>query len=371
MKRISAVCVLLILCVALAGCGKSKDIEETPELLPAAGVASDIFTVVRGNNYVPVVHDAAVVAYKEELSLERNATVLEVLVTEGERVKEGQLLISLDLETTREKAEKLEESIAYTEQINEIDVSIAQMKIDRLKNEYAKLAAEGADDKTLELKQFDIRQAELDLKHTKDNQAANLAESRESLRKLYETLESDGIYSPCDGVISSVINLKKGSRITAFDTVITVSDDSRLSIETEYISDSVVNAATGGIYAHIGANKYEVSRVPIDMTDYLSVVLAGGTVTCNFDIVGPEGWENEVSAGDYCALVFINNYAEDRVLIPSNSFLNDSDSRYVYVVGEHGERVRRDVRLKTNTNAIYAEVLEGLEPGERIYITDK
>ena len=43
----------------------------------------------------------------------------------------------------------------------------------------------------------------------------------------------------------------------------------------------------------------------------------------------------------------------------------------MYVVGKNGERVRRDVKLRVPVGAIDAQVLEGLEEGERIYVTDK
>ena len=51
--------------------------------------------------------------------------------------------------------------------------------------------------------------------------------------------------------------------------------------------------------------------------------------------------------------------------------LADAAGKYVYVVGKNGERVRRDVKLRVPVGAIDAQVLEGLEEGERIYVTDK
>ena len=78
-----------------------------------------------------------------------------------------------------------------------------------------------------------------------------------------------------------------------------------------------------------------------------------------------------MQAGDYAALIFVNSYQPDALLIPANAVLADAAGKYVYVVGKNGERVRRDVKLRVPVGAIDAQVLEGLEEGERIYVTDK
>ena len=369
MRKISFLLIIMLLCVWVCGCslrGDGSD-EEVPELLPAAGVASDVFTVFRGDCYVPKVYDASVIAYVEELSLTQNAYVDEVLVTPGQDVKAGDLLISIDLDSEREQAAALEESIAYTKQINALDNQIAELNIEMLEIELAQLTASGADAQTLELKALDIEAARQSLEHTRQLQQMSLEDSEAQLEKLYATIANDGIYAPFDGRVSNVVELKHGSRITAYDPVIYLADNTRLTISVEYISDSAYAQAGGGVYALINDARYEVERVPIDYNDYLSVVLAGGTVYCEFNIVG----EHTAEAGDYCALVFLNNYSADQLLIPANAFLTDADSKYVYVVGENGARERRDVKVKYVSGAIYAMVTEGLEEGEQIYVTDK
>ena len=105
--------------------------------------------------------------------------------------------------------------------------------------------------------------------------------------------------------------------------------------------------------------------------DYVSRVLAGKKVYSEFEITGPADWRDGVQAGDYAALIFVNSYQADALLIPANAVLADAAGKYVYVVGKNGERVRRDVKLRVPVGAIDAQVLEGLEEGERIYVTDK
>ncbi len=54
------------------------------------------------------------------------------------------------------------------------------------------------------------------------------------------------------------------------------------------------------------------------------------------------------------------------LLIPNGAFYNETGGAWVFVVApDGGEAVKRNVRLGRR-NADYIEVLEGLEPGERV-----
>ena len=84
-----------------------------------------------------------------------------------------------------------------------------------------------------------------------------------------------------------------------------------------------------------------------------------------------EGWEKEVEPGMYCGLVLMHNFVPDQLLIPFNAVLSDTDGKYVYVVGENGEAVKRSIKVRNYQDSVYSVVLEGLEEGEQIYVTDK
>ncbi len=56
----------------------------------------------------------------------------------------------------------------------------------------------------------------------------------------------------------------------------------------------------------------------------------------------------------------------DAILIPNGSFYQETGGNWIFVVSPDGrEAVKRNVRLgRRNTN--YIEVLDGLEPGEKV-----
>ena len=368
-RKKQLICLLMLAALLLCGC--EKPVSEPPALLPAAGVASDICAVRRGETSVPKAVDAWVSAHAEELSFPVNGTVGEVPVRAGDRVKAGDRLIVLDLDDVRAEYEHLKDEIDATRRVNELDFQIAEADLAILRAELSQLQRGGAEERTLALKELDIREAEMNLSHDRETRALSLSRSEKTLAELAETLSNDAIVAPFDGIIAREISVAVGSRVSAYDPVVCVADDSRLRITCDYVSAAMLRAATGGVYARIGGGRYEVEAIPIDNAEYVSRVLAGKKVYSEFEIVGPEGWRDEVRAGDYASLIFVNSYQADALLIPANAVLTDAVGKYVYVVGKNGERERRDVKLRVPIGALDAQVLEGLEEGERIYVTDK
>ena len=368
-KRLLAWALTALVALSLSGC--KEEIETVPELLPAAGVASDIFEVRRGENHVLKSIDASVAAYVEELYLTVNGTVDEVLVQPGDRVKAGDLLISLNLDSIRRQADELERQIQYDETVNDFDNRIAETEIKILEAEYASLLSENADEKTLALKSLEIEQAQLNLSQSLELQAFALKDRRAELTRLNKELETDGVYAPFDGVIARKVELDKGSRVTAYDTLVYLADPERIHLVSDYVSEGTLTKANGGYYAIIGDDRYEIKSNPIDNKEFTSRLLSGQQVYTTYEILGPDGWQNRVEAGLFASIILVNSYQPDALLIPANAVLSDSGGKYVYVVAEDGGHEKRDIRVNTPGNSIYSVVLEGLEEGERIYVTDK
>lgn len=362
---------VLALCLVLAGCAGLAAAEETPDLLPAAGMQTDTARVTRGDYYVPQMYDAFVAPYAEILSMNISGEVKEVFVKSGDQVKAGQMLISLDLDSTREKAETLREEIAYAQAQNEMNNHLSEIDLAMLENELAELLYLNADAKAVALKKLEIEQKELDIRHDREMQELNLQDQENALEKLEEILKNDGIYAPFDGQIANVLTLMPGDRINAFSPVIVLADLSRLHISVEYISDFVWSLATGGAVARIGSREYKTERMPIDRDAYLAAAMRGEKFYCGFELLDTEDAGEPIEAGMYCALILLNDYHEDQLLIPANAVMNDGGGSYVYRVGENGEYVHHYVKTRKSSGSVYAMVLDGLEEGDLIYVTDQ
>ena len=354
----------LVLCVILAGCESAE--EAAPALLPSAGVAADICAVTRGDVSVPKLYEGYVAAYAEELSLSVGGTIKKINVLPGQYVNAGDVLIELDLDAEREKVESLEEKLSYTRSKNELIIKQLELKAAICQTELSEIKSAGADSKTLALKQLELEEKLLALKQQKETIALEEESLENELANAKAVLTPDSLIAPFDGCVAREISLKPGDRFVAYQTLLVLADDTRLRVTTEFISESTVAASS--IRVLIGANEYEVSYVPMDRIEYVSLSLSGVTVYSDFEFVGSVP---EVEAGMYAALIFENNLTEDALLIPANAALQDSGGKYVYVYTEDGGKEKRYVKLRTISGAIYSIVLEGLSEGELIYVTDK
>jgi len=372
MKKLSAAALSFILCLLMTSCAPKENESAyiEPVLLPAAGVASDIAEVIRDDHYTLSMRDASVTAYVEELCFTVDGVIDEINVLVGDSVKKGDVLVTLDLEDERKQYEKLLETIERTRKSNEYANKLLEIEISILEVERQSLISKGADKNRLAINENDLLQAKLNLNQAKELQSVSLEALLQDAKQYEAQLANDRIVAPFDGVISRAIEVSRGSGVKAYDTVLCLADNSRIGITTKYISETTVNAAHE-VYALIGDSRYEIEYVQMDQKEYLAKVLIGEEVYTSFTITGPGDWQSRVEAGEYAAVMFVNSYVPDVLLIPANAVLSDSDGKYVYIVGENGERIKRTIRIRNFANSIYTQVTEGLEEGERIYVTDK
>ena len=370
MKRILAVALATGM-LFLSGCRKNEVVQEAPELLPAAGVARDVATVIRGVHSVPKLYEAFTVAYAEELSFSVNGVIDEVNVLPGDSVKKGDRLVTINLDSERERAESLKTQIERTKKANEYSNRMTEIDIQILEVEKQALISKNAPADEIRLKELDILEKRTALEQSRKIQEMSLGELEKSLNELMKVLENDAIIAPYDGVIARGIEVKKGSSVKAYAPVLVLADNSRVKIMSSNVSETNFRTANGGAYALINGKKYDIERVEMEKDEYIAKTLVGDTVYAEINITGPEGWEDEVEAGLHCGIVLIHSYVEDQLLIPQNAVLSGTDGKYVYVVGENGEAEKRIIKIRNYQDSIYSVVLEGLEEGEQIYVTDK
>ncbi|MBQ3078989.1 MAG: biotin/lipoyl-binding protein [Clostridia bacterium] len=372
MKKRILLSALLLSSLLLSGCGHKDENPAyiAPALLPSAGVASDIAVVEKKDHKMLKLYDGAVLTHVEELSFSVDGVIGEVLVSPGDLVKKGDRLITLDFEAEREHAENLRISIERKKTSADYDDRIHALNASILITEKEALIASGADKKTIDLKELEIEQAKADRRQASEIAQSEISALSHELALIENFLTNDTVYAPFDGRIARDVEIGAGSRVKAYDTVLYLADHTKLYISTEYISQTTVNSAKR-TYARIGANVYEIEYIPTNQSDYLSKLLAGEEIFSGFSIKASEEEIQNIEAGLYAAVIFETNFVEDALLIPQNAVLSDADGKYVYVVGENGEHIKRSIRIKTYVDSLYSVVLEGLEEGESIYVTDK
>lgn len=356
----------LLLSLLLSGCAQETQTVSQIELLEPVGVDLDSAVAYIGDLSQITVYDSAVVPETEELYMTVDGTVKKLYVSLGDWVNEGDVLLELDDSATQEACDALREEIEYVQTVNDYDNRIAQLEIDRLKNQLRQLQAQGGEaSREIELKKIEIEQAELNLRQAQETQLFNLRQQQDSLAELESKLGKNQLIAPCAGRVAYALSIQEGDWLSAYKTVAYVTNESSLYLSGDSVSSSQLSGADE-LYALIEGKRYEISEREMDREEYIALILSVGEAPACFDFQAGESLE-QIEAGMYAAVCLVTRQRENVLLIPTNALLRGSGGRYVYVIGENGERVRRAVKIGMST-AWLTEITEGLEEGETVYV---
>ncbi|MBP3614959.1 MAG: HlyD family efflux transporter periplasmic adaptor subunit [Bacteroidaceae bacterium] len=161
-----------------------------------------------------------------------------------------------------------------------------------------------------------------------------------------------------DGQLSS-FNIQLGQNIGTGATIglINMLDEYKVqvSIDERYI-DRIV-AGLGGVFERQGTEyAVEVNTLYPDVKD--------GQFRADFTFVGETPRNIRVGQTYYINLQL--GEPTEAVLIPRGSFFASTGGKWVYVLSSDGsEAVRREIKI-ARQNPVYYEVIEGLQPGEKV-----
>lgn len=363
MRKNGILALALLTALLLGGCAK-ESAKEAPELMEPVGVDLDFAEATYRDLYTLKQYAYSVVPYVEELFFTVDGTVETVDAYLGARVQAGDALITLDESDLLDQQDDLNERIAYYEALYASENRSAQIDIEIAEMELSRLRSQGANEETLQRSQADLDMRKLTVKQTRETQANQLDTLKKQLYDIQSKLGKNVLSAPFDGTIVWNRTLFADYGVQAYDVMLKIADDSRMSLSGEYLSENTVQNAREA-YALINGKRYEIQFEPIDMDEYFSTVFGGGTVQARFSFVGePEG----VACGDYAALCLVTGYVEDALSIPANALYSDDVGKYVYRL-EGDDRVR--VAVKTGGgNGLYVQITEGLKEGDRVYVKE-
>ena len=323
--------VMALMAFLLAGCNTQQP-RPAPQLQEPVGLLPDTATVYTGELYNMMSFDSKVVSQVEELFFSMDGVVATVYCYPGMEVEAGEVLAELDIASVETQLRQLQQSGTSQE---------------------------------IALKENEIAQKQAVLNQNQAMQELELQEMQQQMEKLQAALQNNVLRAPFAGRVLSGTALQTGQRVKAFETVAFLADERKLHLSGAFIKESYLKIADR-VYAHIGANQYEIQMRPMDSQEYLAAVLAGKTVNTEFDLVGPESLLSQVEAGQYAAICIITDYVENALLVPTQAVLQDAQGSYVYVA-EDGNHIRRNVKVGQTTSYL-TQILEGLQEGEVVYV---
>lgn len=274
-----------------------------------------------------------------------------IYVDEGETVRKGQLLFSINDDELQIELSKKSAAL----NIAKADARVAEVEVERVKSL--------VDKKIVSSTEFDLAEAKLNALKAK------IEEARSEKAAVQKRISYTQIHSPFEGVIDR-LPLKTGSLLSEGSLLTTISDIHTILAyfnlsENEYLQ--LIRNTHGG--DSMSNNK--VSLVLSDGSDYphKGVIDASeseinegtGSIAFRADFPNP----NKVLRHGASATVIISKPSSKLLMVPQKAVLEIQDKNYVYVVGNDNIVRMKNFEPAQRVNGYYV-VRNGLSSDDRI-----
>lgn len=325
-----------------------------------------------------------------QLSPQEGGIVEKILIEEGSPVKAGDAILvlnndNLDLQILNSEAELAEkENILRNTQIQmeqqKLDVrqNVLEygMQVDRLKRAFEQQKAL-YDEKLIAKEEY--LKAEEDYKLAR--QKYDLMAARSKQDSLYRSTQIDRMEESLDNMQLNMQMIRKRKS----NLIVKAPIDGELGLLDVVLGQSIASGTKIGQINSVGTYKVEAQ---ID-EHYIDRVIAGleatferqgetystvirkvypevrdGKFKADFKFDGEQ--PDNIRAGQTYYLNLQLGQPEEAVIIPRGTFYQKTGGKWIYVVNKEGTKaIKREIRIGRQ-NPQYYEVLEGLEPGERV-----
>ncbi|WP_370866275.1 efflux RND transporter periplasmic adaptor subunit [Bacteroides nordii] len=351
-------------------------------------------TVEKGTIEVSVSASGKVApAFEEIITSPINSRIVEVYRRGGDSVDVGTPILKLDLQSTETEYKKLldEEQMRRYKldqlRVNNqtklsdmaMQIKVSAMKLNRMKVElrnehYLDSLGAGTTDKVRQAElSYNVAQLEYEqLKQQYNNEkqvaAAELQVQeldfnifRKNLAEMKRTLDDAQIRSPRKAILT-YINNQVGAQVPQGGQLAIISDLSHFKVEGE-IADTYGDrvAAGGKAIVKIGTEKLE------GVVSSVTPLSKNGVISFSVQLVDDNN--RRLRSGLKTDVYVMNAVKEDVMRIANASYYVGRGEYELFVMTAEDEIVKRKVQLG-DSNFEYAEVVSGLQPGDRVVVSD-
>ena len=351
MKTFLGMCALSA-SMLLAGCSKSDSVQAAkPQQAPAAPVR--VATVSTRSMPVQLqaignVEAISTVSIKAQVSGE----LRKVHFKEGDFVKKGQLLFTIDPAPFEADLRKAEAMLAK----DEAQALNAKLDAER----YAGLGREGVVSK----QQVDAAQA------ASNAMVATVAADKAAIEAARINLQYTSIYSPINGRTGNV-GVKEGNLVKANDVPILVTIN---QIEPIYVSFSIPEQQLPDVKKYLGSKTLRVEASPQGSSQHFegkltfidnAVDLTTGTIKLKATF---DNREHTLWPGQFVDAGLTLSVQPNAIVVPSTALQTSQSGTYVYVVNQDMTVQPQPVKVAWAAGDTTI-IASGLQPGQRV-VTD-
>jgi RND family efflux transporter MFP subunit len=283
------------------------------------------------------------------------ARVTAIHVKPGEKVKEGQVLISLD-------------SSDYEAGIRQAEAALEMAQAAKRANDVNKATAKANYERTLMLheggavsdSQLEAAKAQYDALNSGSAEAA-VQQAQAALQQALDNIGNCTIKAPISGVVGSIA-LSLGEMANLQSPAAIISDTSQLEVEIQ-VSESEISYVQEGSEVEV-----MISAVSPDSFKGVvaSVSVAADPASKNYKVkITMDNPEGQIKSGMF-AQVFLSTVSESNALcVPRNAVIPKGSQSVVYIVDEES-RARMQVVETGIENSKYIQISKGLKEGQEV-----
>lgn len=358
--------VLLVVAVPVArsvmGGGQVKEVDLEP--LTRRSIQSSVLASGR------LAHEDEVKLMTEEIG-----RVTQLHVAEGDRVKAGQLLLQIDDETHRAAVEQNAAQV----RLQEIAIERQRLRLENLRAQWQRqqrLFERGlVDEDSFELLSNELKLAEVDLESTREQ----LSQARAQLEQAEDRLRKTRVYSPIDGVVTS-LDIKVGETAISSttnlpgSTLMTIANPDSIHTEVNVDEADIANVEVGQ-----RANVYAIAYPDTPIEGVIESIAVSAKVpegqqglsfAVKIALDPPDGVR--LRPGMSCRAEIFTTTKKDVLAVPVQAILTEENriegktAHYVFVHrGGQARKIEVEVGLSDDA---YQEITKGLADGDEVIV---
>jgi len=332
-------------------------------------------------------------AYEQIMTSPIRASIRRVLLTPGARVRPGLAIVELDKSLTQIEYKKLQDQLALKqngiEQLRmrlnknlydaDINDQIKLLNINRLKAEVddarrlLKVGGQTPEDVTraenaLRIAQLEKKQLENDLAYNRQSMGASLRETQlqariegTNLNVLALKLRQADILADRAGVLTWV-NENVGSAVSEGEMLAKVADLGSFRVEGS-CSDAYADQLRAGLPVIIRINETDLRGLVTQVKPSVQ------NNTIKFAVSLDDNHHASLRPNQKVEVFVVTNRSATAVRVANGPVFKGKRKQSVFVLGADNVARRREVEIGL-TNFDWVEIKSGLQPGERVIVTD-
>lgn len=354
-NRIIILCLLTLTLMGslliLSGCGK-----KVPEAVSESATTVNVATAAHRDIYGSTRYNGRLKASSEAEVLPKiNERIISIYVKEGQEVRAGQTLMTLDSSSLQASIKKAEAQVASTKATqvnNQIKLEAARKKYERTKKLYDAGAAPLSDMENVRDEYDSLQSGAVE---------AAMAEAQAALLTIQDQVGYCNVTAPVSGIVGR-IDVAVGDYVMASTSMAVISDPRQMQIEI-MVGESDLSKMKLNNQVDVYVKSVSKDAFTGKVTSIASVLNANSNlypITITIDNA-----TGKIKSGMYAEVCIDTSSVQKALCVPLSAIIPSDGVNIVYTVNDKKQAKRAEVKTGINDET-YVQILSGLKAGDKV-----